>query len=264
VAEPLTEYGAVRAIDLIGFGYTPLAERSSGVSAQRDLIIDYLRAHADQPAVLIGNSMGGLISILVAKAAPELVESLVLVDPALPVVRPRVDGAVLRRLALPLVPGFGPRSFRDSYEQAIHDPEAFIEDTLQVICADTSRVREEDRAAMVAMARERAEMPWATDAFVDAARSIFTIVVRGRTFARRVKSIEAPALVVQGDLDRLVDVASARWLVRQRPDWQLAVLEGIGHVPQLEAPEQFLDVVGPWLAEANAQPPSPLKDSAAG
>lgn len=249
VAEPLTAYGAVTAIDLIGFGRTPPAERSSGVSAQRDLVIAYLRQYADAPAVLIGNSMGGLISMLVAKEAPELVESLVLVDSALPVVRPRIDADVLRRLALPLVPVLGPRSARDRYDKATATPDAFIDELYEVLFADPSRVRPQDRAKAVAMFRERMTMPWAGDAFTDAARSIFNIVARGGRFARRVSEIEAPALIVHGDSDRLVDVASARWLSRRRPDWRLEVLEDVGHVPQLEVPDQFLDIVGGWLAD---------------
>ncbi len=249
VGGPLTEFGAVRAIDLIGFGYTPPEGRSCGVVAQRDLVIAYLRALAGGPAILVGNSMGGLISMFVARAAPELVDRLVLVDPALPVVRPRFDTGMLRRIALPLVPGVGPRVARGEYEAATEDPGAFVDAVLEFLCVDPSRVRRADRDALIAMARRRASMPWAGDAFVDAARSIFTAVARGRTFAGRVKSIAARALVVHGDRDRLVDVSSARWLARQRPDWHLEVLEGVGHVPQLEVPERFLDVVGGWLAE---------------
>lgn len=249
VADRLTDFGSVRAIDLIGFGLTPRAERSSAVTAQRDLLVSYLRAHADAPAVLVGNSMGGLISMLVARSSPELVERLVLVDPALPVVRPRVDADVLRRLALPLVPAFGPRSARGRYADAVEHPETFVDELLDVVCADPGRVRAVDRDAMIAMARSRADMPWAADAFVEAARSIFTIVSRGRAFAGRVKTISAPTLVVHGDQDRLVDIASARWLVRQRPDWRLEVFDGVGHTPQLETPERFMATVGAWLSE---------------
>ena len=247
VAEPLTAHGSVRAIDLIGFGLTPPADRSSDVSSQRDLVIAYLRQHADAPAVIIGNSMGGLISIMVARAEPDLVDSLVLVDPALPVVRPHVDASVLRRLALPLVPVLGPRSFR--HANAIEDAESFVDELMELVCADPSRVSPALREEMVAMARRRATMPWAGDAFVDAARSIFPIVVRGRTFARRLRSIPAPALIVHGDQDRLVDVASAEWLARQRPTWRLEIFEGVGHVPQIEVPDRFVEVVEGWLAD---------------
>ena len=41
---------------------------------------------------------------------------------------------------------------------------------------------------------------------------------------------------------------SIRLLVRRLPEWQLDVLEGVGHVPMMEAPEQFLRALNPWLA----------------
>jgi pimeloyl-ACP methyl ester carboxylesterase len=248
VAEPFTRFGSVRAIDLIGFGDTPPAGRPSAVDAQRDLVIRYLSMHADAPAVLVGNSMGGLTSLLVARAAPELVHSMVLVDPALPIVRPPLDAELLRGLGVPLIPGIGPRAFRQVFEGAAGDPEEYVDRMYGLIFADPARLRPADRQAALDMARRRAHMPWATDAFVDAGRSIMRIIVRGRTFARRVKSIPAPAIVVHGDDDRLVDVASARWLARQRPDWQLEVMKGVGHCPQMEVPDDFMAIVGSWLA----------------
>ena len=141
VANALTVHGSVRAIDLIGFGRTPPAERSSGVPAQRDMIIEFLRSTSDAPAVLIGNSMGGLISMLVARAAPDLVESLVLVDPALPVVRPRLDTDVLRRLGVPLVPGLGPRALRAAVTRAMGDPDKMVDTMFELLCADPSRIQ---------------------------------------------------------------------------------------------------------------------------
>jgi pimeloyl-ACP methyl ester carboxylesterase len=253
VADPFTAYGAVRAIDLIGFGRTGPHDRSSSVGAQREMVIEYLRRSEGGPAVLVGNSMGGLISMLVARAAPELVHSLVLVDPALPIVRPRVDPGMMRGIGLPLVPGFGPRAFRNAYADAVQHPERLMDEMFSVIFADPSRMRPDDRRQALAMAQERAAMPWAADAFVEAARSIFRIVVRGRTFAGRVASIAAPAVVVHGDRDRLVDVASARWLIRQRAGWDLEVMQDIGHVPQLEAPDDFMRIVGRWLADDAAR-----------
>ena len=122
VGDTLAQHGSVRAIDLIGFGYTPPEGRSSAVDAQRDLVIDYLRNHVEGPAVVVGNSMGGLVALRVAAAAPELVDRLVLVDPALPVIRPHFDPDVLKGLVLPLVPGIGPGAFHRRYAAAVEDP----------------------------------------------------------------------------------------------------------------------------------------------
>ncbi len=67
-----------------------------------------------------------------------------------------------------------------------------------------------------------------------------------------IAKIPAPAIIIQGDQDRLVDIASARWLAELRPDWALEVFEDVGHVPMLEAHEKFLDVVGAFLTERSA------------
>jgi len=244
VAEPLTKFGSVRAIDLVGFGYTKPLNRSSAVEAQRDLVIAYLREYADAPALLIGNSMGGLISILVAEAAPELVDGLILVDAALPTIRPRLDIPVIKGLIRPLIPGFGPRM----YAQVIEDPEAYMDELFKILFADGATINTEHRKVALGMAKARAEMPWAGPAFADAARSLFRVLIRRRAFVRRIESIRADALIVHGDKDRLVDVASARWLAKLRPDWQLEIFENVGHVPQLEVPDRLLDVVERWLA----------------
>lgn len=245
VAQPLTEHGTVTAIDLIGFGHTPPEGRSSSVQAQRDLVIEFLRQHADGPATLVGNSMGGLVSLLVARKAPELVDSLVLVDSALPTVRLKFDPAVAARLIRPIIPIVGARV----YEKAMEDPQAYMAEMEKLLFVDASRVPADARRKGLEMAAARAEMPWVAQAFSEAARSLFAVLLKRRSFAAGIAEIPAPALIIQGDQDRLVDIESARWLAQLRPDWRLEVFEDIGHVPMLEAHEKFLDVVGSWLHE---------------
>lgn len=251
VGQSLTSHGSVRAIDLVGFGHTPLAGRNASVQSQRDFVIEYLKGHADAPAVLVGNSMGGLISLLVARKAPELVDSLVLVDAALPTVRLRFDPQVIKGLLRPIVPVLGARA----YEKAMQDPKAYMEEAGKMLFVDSSRMPEEARRQSLAMAAERSKMPWVSQAFSEAAKSMFGVLMRRRSFATDMQAIDARALIVQGECDRLVDVESARWLAGLRPDWQLEVFEDIGHVPMLEAPERFVAVVGEWLAR-NAAPVS--------
>ena len=53
---------------------------------------------------------------------------------------------------------------------------------------------------------------------------------------------------MHGDRDRLVPIASARAAARANPSWQFEVAEGIGHVPQLEAPEWTADRILDWIA----------------
>src|SRR5438552_1214348 len=92
VAPALARDARVLAVDLAGFGRTPLGERSADVHANRILLDRFLEGVAAGPAVLVGNSMGGLVAMMEAALAPERVAGLVLVAPA----QPRFDEMVQR------------------------------------------------------------------------------------------------------------------------------------------------------------------------
>src|SRR5207247_1908767 len=87
VAPVLARRARVLAVDLAGFGRTPLGERSADVHTNRVLLDRFLDAVAAGPAVLVGNSMGGLVALMEAALAPERVAGLVLVAPAQPRLR---------------------------------------------------------------------------------------------------------------------------------------------------------------------------------
>ena len=63
-------------------------------------------------------------------------------------------------------------------------------------------------------------------------------VGRGQRLARRAAGCACRRWCIWGDRDRLVDPALAPRLAAAVPDARLLVLEGVGHVAMLEAPEQ--------------------------
>jgi len=82
------------ALDLHGFGLTPGTRADSTVQRNTRLLDRFVREVVGRPVILAGNSMGGLISILQASAAPEMVRGLVLLDPALPLPARKPDRQV--------------------------------------------------------------------------------------------------------------------------------------------------------------------------
>jgi pimeloyl-ACP methyl ester carboxylesterase len=54
-----------------------------------------------------------------------------------------------------------------------------------------------------------------------------------------VRHVRVPALVLVGDHDRVTPPASAVRLVQQLPDGRLEILEGVGHIPMMEAHDEF-------------------------
>jgi len=57
-------------------------------------------------------------------------------------------------------------------------------------------------------------------------------------------------LIVHGEDDLLVPVASARAVAQARPNWDVEYLPRVGHCPQLDAADRFTQVVGGWLSTA--------------
>jgi pimeloyl-ACP methyl ester carboxylesterase len=244
----LAAHGRVLAVDLAGHGRTRSLGRSARVGANRRLLGHFLDAVAREPAVLVGNSMGGTLSLDEAAAEPGRVASLVLVDPAVPIARgagfDRQVLAFFAGFALPLVGGALVR------RRARLGAERIVRDMLALCCVDPSRIAPDVLDAHVELSRERlASGEAAGQAFLVAQRSLMARLVRRRRFYEMVSGIRARALIVQGERDRLVRVEATRALAAARPDWRLEVLDDVGHVPQLEAPQRFLAVVEPWLAE---------------
>ena len=246
VGPALATRARVVAPDLAGFGRTPLAGRPASVEANLRLLDRFLDAVADGPAILVGNSMGGLIAMMEAAHHPAKVERLVLVGPAQP--RPAMrslDPVVALAFATYAVPGLGETLLR--WRTARLGPEGTVHQSLALCCADAASLSPDIVAGHVAMAVERQAMPWAHAAFIEAARSLVAVTGRRRRLRALMAAIQAPTLIVQGTQDRLVPLAASRATAALRPDWSLAVLDGVGHVPQLEAPARFVETVTGWL-----------------
>jgi pimeloyl-ACP methyl ester carboxylesterase len=247
VGPPLATTHRALALDLAGFGETPLYGRSATVGANASLVHDFVEKVVGEPVLLMGNSMGGHIAVLEAAAHPEAVDSLVLVDPAIPGIHVRrPEPLMLGALAALSIPGLAQRVL-DRRIRAF-GPEKLVERTLALVCADPSRVPPEVVAAHVRLTRERDHLgPQNGRAFVQASRSIGLRMASPR-FWSLVAAVKAPTLVVHGSRDRLIPLEAARELARRRPDWQLEVLDGVGHVPMLETPVLFLDAIRSWSA----------------
>ena len=235
------------AIDLVGFGQTPLFSRSAALGANATLVSNFIKQVCEAPTTLMGNSMGGHISILVAGDHPDFIENVVLVDPAVPgthVRRP--EPALLGVMAALSIPGLA-ETILDQRVRAL-GPEKLVEQTLSVVCADPSRVSRRTVEAHVELTRERAHLgPQSTRAFLQASRSLGLRMADPRFWARA-RKVKAPTLVIHGELDRLIPVAAAHELVRRVPGWTLEVIDGVGHVPMMETPELFLSVFNEWMA----------------
>ena len=243
------------ALDLAGFGRTPLFDRSAALGPNAELVHRFIEEVIGEPVILIGNSMGGHIAILEAADHPRSVSRLVLVDPAVPGVHVRrPDPTTFGVMAAVSMPGLAEMVL--DRRARLLGPERLVERTIALVVADPSRIDGPLLEAHIQLTRERSNLGRQNSrAFTQAVRSLGLRMADPRFWAR-MKKVEAPTLVVHGELDRLIPLSAARDLVRRRPDWTLEVIEGVGHVPMMETPDRFLAVVNSWLASRIAPEPA--------
>ncbi|MHB8718214.1 MAG: alpha/beta fold hydrolase [Candidatus Dormibacteria bacterium] len=248
VAPHLTRDHHVYALDLLGFGRTPLGSRHAKLGDQwrlLDAVVD--RLSPGRPVVLVGNSMGGLLCLVEAARRRRKVSALILVDPALPRSGPR---GMLRTMEIAFItlslPGVGPllvdaRSRRLGAEQ-------LVDEALQLCAVHPEDINPATRQAQIAMTEWRQSQDHPHRAFIDAARSLVRWLWNYEDVHRLARMVTAPTLLMTGDSDRVVSPANARAVAESRPDWTLHVFADTGHVPQMERPQEWLRVVEEWLA----------------
>ena len=220
------------ALDLPGHGASPPAVHGDySPSSFATSVIGLIERQGIGPVHLAGNSLGGLVALMVAARRPDLVRTLTLVSPALPARVPTPAGLRLMLLAAPQV---GERLVALG---ARRTPEQRARDLLAVIVAAPHEVPEEDVAALAEELRAQAELPHAGPAFLASLRGLVRVHLRryGRTWALA-RYVSAPTLVLYGGRDKLVSARAAR---RARSLFRSARVEvdpAGGHIPQREHP----------------------------
>lgn len=260
VAGPLSRTHHAWSLDLVGFGRTPLAGRSATVEANHE-IVDRVIQHiaADRLVVLVGNSMGGLISIIEASRRPQRVAALILVDPALPMARGGHLSLMIATIFLVMkAPRVGPWLV-DGHTRR-RGAEGLVDDILKLCTADVSRISRETREAHIELTRWRQQQVEPNRAFLEASKSLMRWLWHRETVEKHIRRVQAPTLLIHGDEDNLVSLGASAAVAALRPGWSFRVLDNTGHIPQLERPEEFVTLVEGWL-EARQPAAAPASTS---
>ncbi len=258
LAPRLASRARVLAVDLPGFGDSPLHGRSATIMQLRALLDRFLRDHVGQPAVLVGNSMGGMLAALQAAARPATVSRLVLVSPVLPAsVRRLPHPMTTAQFALYATPRVGEWYVRARRRHL--SPRALVDATFAYLAADPDRIPEPIVRQRVALAARRSLDPTADHVFLSAARSLLRLLAMPRRYQQVLDSIVAPVLVIHGRHDRLVSARAARAAAVHHSGWTFELLGDVGHVPQLEAPDAVAAMILDWLAGPTGQARQPAR-----
>jgi 3-oxoadipate enol-lactonase len=173
-------------------------------------------------AFVVGHSMGGYLALQLALDSPELVRGLTLVSTA----------AVGRRDALGMAP-----EARAALAHTRGSIEQIVGDNVRVSVSPGFLEQHPDRVER--FIATRVERPPRGRGVIGQRAAADGFDVRDRLW-----EIGCPCTVIHGTDDRLISIERGRELAAAIEGAQLIELEGVGHLPQLEAPAELADAIG--------------------
>jgi pimeloyl-ACP methyl ester carboxylesterase len=237
VMEPLARDHTVIAPDLPGHGQSGPGGGDYSIGGLASSLRDLLLALGHDRATLVGHSLGGGIAMQFVYQFPEMVERLVLVSSG---GLGRDVSLVLRAAALPGADLFigATAGVGQLAGEAIGRGLSAVGLRLSTDVAEVAR-----GYASLADSERRT-------AFLSALRSVIGTGGQRLAAGDRLYLAEAlPVLIVWGARDPIIPVQHGEDAHQAIPGSRLEVFDGIGHLPQLEAPAHFVAAIERFTAE---------------
>jgi pimeloyl-ACP methyl ester carboxylesterase len=216
------------APDLRGYGRTTVVPGSTALDTFALDLAALLDRLGVRRATLCGLSMGGQIVLEFHRLFPERVAGLVLADTFAQGETPR--GRQERRERADLLVREGMAGYAHEVLDSMVAP-ATVRDLPEVAAHVRDMMLGAPPEGAAAALRGRAERP---------------------DYTRMLPAIGVPALVVVGREDVFTPVRDARFMHERIPGARLAVIDGAGHLPNLERPAVFNRAVAALLADITA------------
>jgi pimeloyl-ACP methyl ester carboxylesterase len=234
VMPALAQQATVYAIDMPGAGFS---ERPAGLDcrlrASATRLLQFLDAVGLTACDLLGTSQGGAVAMMAAAIAPHRVHRLILVNPVNPWSAPgrRRARFLSSRAITPLFLRLAPH-LRITHSHILRrlygDPLRILPGTLEGYSAPFTT-------------------PGAFANGLGVLRSWNQDLQQLKTILPQIGRI--PTLMVWGSVDRAVAPGSAHELLKHFQNCRLVILEGVGHLPYEEVPEEFNRVVAEFLKQ---------------
>jgi pimeloyl-ACP methyl ester carboxylesterase len=231
---PLARHHRVYALDLLGFGRSDKEIGTFSLPYAAASMVDFLDAVGVERAVLVGNSLGGVICAQTAVQHPERVERLILVDSA------GFGRELSPFLRVWSIPGVGNGVFR-IYQRLFPRLKRWVFYNSGSI---------DDR--WLARATEVLRSPGVRENAIKVVRTGVSLRrgQREELFCHLhglLAATSVPTLIIWGGRDYVVPPAHAYAAQKLIPNSEVRIMERCGHIPQVERPEEFNGLVLDFL-----------------
>ena len=223
------------AVDLPGYGDSSPLRETITIEAYADILAQLIRQMSNEPVVIVGHSMGGMIGVTLSMRHAALVERMVLVCPT-------ISGqlslfintfiypiTMLERFGLGTrLVGSIERSFMGITDRFMR-PASFAERT-NISPRRYDRLRKD--------ARQKGQGPVRADCFR---------AMRENNLTGQLADVNVPALIIWGAEDNTVPLRDTGIIADEWPDADLRILPKAGHWPHFERPEDTQRIISAYL-----------------
>lgn len=223
--DSLSDEFRVVAPDLPGYGASPARGETITPRGLADAVVELMDAIGVDRAAVVGLSLGGLVAMELGLGHPDRVTGVVLTATTAAPLTP--EEAEMRRATAARLERDGMLDHALEMAGRLFGPAA-RRDPERVLPILETMLRTSPAGAAAAL-RGRAERP---------------------PYHELLPSLRVPALVLAGDADFFSTAEITAQLVAALPDPEVVILPGIGHMPNLEAPEAFDRAVRAFAASA--------------
>lgn len=223
------------SVDLPGYGESPRFEDETTIPKYAELIAGLIEEISDGPVVLVGHSMGGMISINVALAYSVLVERMVLISPTITGVLSRMINLIISPINM--IERFG---IGQLIVSAVEGAIVGLSDRLMrpVSFSHRTDISQEDYRRLRLDARRPGQGRVRYECFM---------AMRENDLTDKIGKIDIPSMVIWGAEDNTVPLKDAGIVDDEWPDADLRILPKAGHWPHFESPVATRRLVASYL-----------------
>ncbi|MEM8779157.1 MAG: alpha/beta fold hydrolase [Cyanobacteria bacterium P01_G01_bin.49] len=231
----------IYALDLLGFGGSDKPQLDYALELWRDLIKDFWQEHINQPTVFVGNSIGGLLALMILAEYPEISRGGVLINCA---------GGLNHR---PDELNFLLRLMMGTFARLVNSP------LTGKLIFNTIRQKQRIRRTLYQVYCDRSSV---TDELIDilyqpscdtGAQKVFASVLTappGPHPKELLPKIQQPLLVLWGTDDPWTPITGAKIYqerVKNNQNTEFYPIPNAGHCPHDEKPDQVNKLMLDWL-----------------
>ena len=236
---PLSEKYHTIALDLPGFGRSAQPDRNYSPKFFVESILGLMDHLNIQKAILMGNSLGGMLSHEIAIKNPARVQGLILVSGTLLHHEPPGDWR-FRLMQLPFLGEW-------LYNRLRKDPDAAY-DSLRSFYDNLEKLPKSDRDFLFQRVNKRVWSDKQRRAYFSSLRNMTSwIKMLQANLPGKLASLETPTLIIRGEHDLLFLENNALGVKEVQPNAEMETINNVGHLPHQEEPSKFVDIVLTWL-----------------